>query len=187
MISQLELAKVDLKVIKGILAERGVASAKTAGLAAKYGPEAADWLSSIGVRDYGFGAVGTKSAEATDEYQAVIVDYALKGLSSLPSLNDARKKAIEAADKKKAPTIGVGLMNDAIQKWQVMSDDQLQSELDSMTEFKRGLEVVLADMHYTLILGRVWFNDEESFTKELTLGNYVTTLTASKERKTIKL
>lgn len=187
VVADLELAKVDLKVIKGLLAEREVASSKIAGLTELYGAEAADWLSSIGVRDYGFGAVGTKSAEATDEYQAITVDYSIKGLSSLPSMTDARKKSAEAKEKNKTPVIGVGLMSQAIAVHQGKSDEELKSLFDSMTEYKRGLEVILADMHYTLILGRVWFSDEEVVKKELTLGSYPTTLTVSKERKTIKL
>ena len=66
-------------------------------LAALYGEDAAAWLSSIGVKDYGWDD-GAPPAPKVDFYMAQIAKVSLKGLSKVPGVGDARE-ALTAFDK----------------------------------------------------------------------------------------
>jgi hypothetical protein len=180
----LEFYKAALKVVNSLIAEQGGSDAKIEGLKSKYGEEAAAWLSSIGVRDYGFSPVGTKTAEATDEYQTVEVDIKFKGLSSLPKLDDVRAK-VKAG---KATTVSVKLMAEMLDRYSGMEKDQLEAVKSSLTTYKRAAEVALADKVYACVLGRVWWGDEETIAVDVNLTDDIaTTMTIGKVRKTVKI
>lgn len=173
--------KSDLKVLNAKVKEDGDTS-KTVGLIEKYGDEAAAWLSSIGVRDYGFGEVGTKSTEVTDEYESIQVLYKIKGLSSLPAIDATLKKQsdgkkLNAADR---------MILDSI-TWFNGLKDPVEGR-DKLTKQKRAAEVILAKMIYALVLGKVWFGDEEVVTTDLPLfSDLDTPMTIEKVRKMIKI
>lgn len=180
----LESFKASLKVLTHLIKEEGGSTAKTQGLIEKYGEDAAKWLSENGVRDYGFSPVGTKSVEATDEYESVQVVYKIKGLSSLPTI-DAVNKKLEANKK-------LNVADELIAKNLAVYEGSDKAELESakvdFTEEKRELEVQLAGMVYSLVLGRKWFGDEEVATTEVTLGRDLTApMTVEKVKKMIKI
>lgn len=170
--------KADLKVLNSLSVEENKA-AKSASLIAQYGEEAAKWLHSIGVRDYGFSPVGTKSSEATDEYESVRVEVKFKGASSLPAIDAVNKKISE----KKKLNFGDSLIASSMKKYGKLTGEQALSEKSGITKLKRELERDLSKAVYALILGRKWFCDEEVFSKEIDIDGSTTTMTAEKVRK----
>jgi hypothetical protein len=182
-IVNLEHYKAALKVVNGLIKEQGGSDAKIQGMIEKYGEAQAAWLSSIGVRDYGFSPVGQVAKEATDEYMALELDYKIKGMSSLPSLDAVRKKVSE----KKKLNVADGLIAKNLEQYSPMSKEMLESTKVLLTEQKRRTEVILADMNYTLIIGRVWFGDEDVIDAVVTFADVETTLSIEKTRKVVKI
>lgn len=183
IIASMEYLKARQKVLNTAIKELGGSDSKIQGMIEKYGKEAADWLSSIGVRDYGFGAVGTTTAESTDEYMAVQLTYKIKGLSSLPSINAVKDKA--AASKKL--TVSDQLIAGELDLMK-LSIDKLEEVKEQVVKQKRGFEAEMAKVVYTLILGRVWFGDEEAVETDITLAPGISsTLTLTKDRVAIKV
>jgi len=139
-------------VVKGLKASISTENRKTDGMKEKYGDDAAGWLSSIGVRDYGF-SPKTKSAESQDFYPATEVVYKLKGLSSLPSVKDVVKKL--DADKPltlRERLVHEGMMNDASSPKEAL--EAAQSEV-------KGIQNELSKLTYSIIIGKTWFDGVE--------------------------
>lgn len=179
----IESSKASLKVLTALIKESGGTNSKISGMIDAHGEEAAKWLSSIGVRDYGFSPVGTTSTEATDEYESVQVVYKIKGLSSLPSLDAVQKKV----DGKKALNLGDSLIKAAVDTYKGVTFKELEADKESYTTVKRKLESQLANIVYTLVLGRQWYGDDEVVSTEVTLGGQTATMTIEKIRKFIKI
>jgi hypothetical protein len=182
-VSELEVLKADQKYINWKLKELGGSEAKIQGMIEKYGAEAAAWLSSIGVRDYGFGEVGTTTAAATDEYISVQVNYKIKGLSSLPAVPAVQTKI----DAGKNLTVSDSLIKNSMRLGS-LDKDGLEAYKEGVVSKKRDLERDMAAMVYSWVLGRVWFNDTDtaSTTIEL-LPGVSSVLTVDKERKSVKV
>lgn len=135
------------------------------GFAKQYGEEAAAWLKERGLTDQGFSPRGT-SAPAVDFYMANELNVKLKGLSSLPSVKEAKEKLAKATDKKPAP-IGCRLMKATIDDVEAFiaanagRDDVIKGYLDGQQVKSRKLRRQLAaqasqDM-ICVILGQNWF------------------------------
>ena len=181
--SALSVYKANLKVLGELIKEDGGSTAKIAGLVEKHGEEAAKWLSSIGVRDYGFSPVGTKSAEATDEYESIEVSTKIKGLSSLPAVKAVREKI----EKKKALNVADTLISNALDAFSKLSKEQLEAEKDRLTKLKRGIETAIAKDVYSLVLGRGWFGEDEVATTIVDLGSIKSELSTEKVRKMVAI
>lgn len=180
---RIESLKARLKVVKALLDEKGGTTAKIAGLVNAHGEEAAKWLSSIGVRDYGYSAVGTTSAEATDEYESIQVLYKIKGLSSLPAIKAVREKV----DGGKKLNFADNLIKAALDVCGAMDVKALEGAKDIFTKEKRILEAAFANDVYTLVLGRQWFGDEDDITVDVTVSGQSAPMTISKVRKSVKI
>lgn len=182
-IVNVEVLKSKLKVLGHYISLNGT-QAKIKGMVEAYGEEAATWLSSIGVRDYGYSAVGTTSTEATDEYESIQVVYKIKGLSSLPSIkavNDkiAAKKNLNLADS---------LISGALLEFEGVDHSILEKTKESLTNDKRKLESDLAQFVYALVLGRKWFSsDDEIITTTVDIAGGSHQMTVEKVRKMISL
>lgn len=182
-VEALNTAKASLKVLGALIEEKGGSTAKIAGMIEKYGEEGAKWLSTIGVRDYGFSPVGTKSVEATDEYESIQVVYKIKGLSSLPAISAVRTK-VESGKKL---NLGDTLISLNLNNLKDLDQDVLIATKDTMTGTKRLLETVMANTVYTLVLGRKWYGDDEVVTTSVTLEGQVAEMTIEKVRKFIAI
>jgi hypothetical protein len=182
-ISQLEIHKAAQKVINALIKEQGGSDVKIAGLIDTYGEEAAKWLSSIGVRDYGFSPVNTKTVEATDAYMSIEFDYKIKGMSSLPSIEAVRKKLSE----NKKLTLGDNIIAGLLAIYGAADMEMLEASKTITVAAKRSLELELADMVYTIILGRVWWGDTDEYVTEITINGETAPLTLIKTRKEIKI
>lgn len=185
VITELHQTKADIKVAGFLVGEKGGTTDKIKGLVDAHGEEAAKWLSSIGVRDYGFSPVGTTSDEATDEYESVSVVSKVKGLSSLPSIPDVRKKVAAA----KNLTVSDTLIFNALGRLEGLEEAELTIAKNDLVPAKRALEKRLAGFVYTLVLGRRWFGDDAVITTELDFGDVKTPvktqMTLEKTRKMV--
>lgn len=182
-VEQVETLKASLKVLGHYIEEQGGSSAKVAGLIEKYGEEGAKWLSSIGVRDYGFSPVGTKSVEATDEYESIQVVYKIKGLSSLPAIKAVRTKL----EGNKKLNIADSLININLERYKDLDQPTLEDTKAALLPQKRLLETVLANTVYTLVLGRKWYGDDEVVSTSVTLEGQAADMTIEKVRKFIAI
>lgn len=176
--------KLRIRVAGETIKIDGGSTEKMVGMIEKYGEEAAKWLSSIGIRDYGFSPVGTKQTEAVDEYESVEVEVKYKGLSSFPKTNDAKTREKEG----KALNIGHQLVLAANAVVSELSSEELISARQLWVKEKREIEKRLSEIVYTLVLGRKWFTDTETLTEDVNFGDGLsTTVTASKVRKMTKI
>ena len=182
-VEQLNTAKASLKVLGALIEEQGGSTAKIAGMIEKYGEEGAKWLSSIGVRDYGFSPVGTKSVEATDEYESIQVEYKIKGLSSLPAIKAVRTK-LEGGKKL---NIADSLISINLDRFKDCDQGALEEKKTNLTGIKRLLETVMANTVYTLVLGRKWYGDDEVVTTTVELEGQKADMTIEKVRKFIAI
>lgn len=185
------------KTIKYLLdqAKPNGLSRKSVGMAEMYGEEAAKWLSSIGVRDYGFSPVGTTQAEATDEYPAIQLVVKTKGFSSIPTIKNVVEKhskimgdiSLTGKSKKSlndVESLVVGLLG----VFKNHSVEKLESALDATIDMSRELKGIRAKQLSALILGRKWFGDEEKISIAVSVSQNISTeATIEKVRKMIKV
>lgn len=190
IVGNLTAYKVEQKVIRYLLDQFEGAKAKSAGMAEKYGDEAAQWLSSLGIRDYGYSAVGTTSAEATDEYQSIEVTSKIKGFSTIPAIHTVVKKAdeINGGNTKKKLNDVESLVFEMYSYHKDRTRENLEGMLANVVAGKRYDETLLAGFVSALILGRKWFDgfDGEATTKCMVAGKE-TTVTFDKVRKMIAI
>lgn len=172
------------KVINSLLKEREVKS-NIAGLVGAYGEEVATWLGSLGVRDGGFSPLSTQ-AESTDFYESVSVKYAIKGFSSLPSLNAVRKKL---ADNKKL-TNSEALMHSFLADLEICDVKELEKIKTETVSVIRIIQSYISKNVYSLVLGKTWFTDvdEDPVVKNISLIDGVdTTVKIEKTREKVKI
>lgn len=130
---------------------------KVKGLAQKHGEDAAKWLSSIGVRDYGF-SPKTTSQEPTDAYVATEMEIKVKGLSNLPSVNAVQKKL--DADKKL--TVSEYLVWKGMEAGNLCkTEEEVKDTLKECQSRVKSLNHELSKMIYTIVIAKKWFTGEE--------------------------
>lgn len=167
-ILDLERLKARQKVLK-FYREEIVGKVNNVGLKSLYGDEAADYLSSIGIRDYGFTPY-TDSVESTDVYMAKEFLSKIKGASSLPAVNAVLKKVKEnkklnIADQMMYETISqftefresdiVKNSKSGAKMLEQYIKDETQETIDSVRKLNKSLSRVL----YAIVVGRAWFSD----------------------------
>lgn len=140
------------------------------------GQECADWLKEIGVTDFNGFAPKTTQAEATDFYMSVNLATKIKGLSSLPKVEDVVAKIIAGKELK----LNEWVMADAIKKYlaqldsdmyKSLSDEQQKGVLKTYLETKssilnkqrRKILQEIAQIKFSLILSKKWFTEFKSF------------------------
>ena len=188
---QLETLKAEQKVLNSIVGT----SASSVGLLEQYGQDAADWLSSNGIRDYGF-SPKTVAAESTDVYLSKELAFKIAGLSALPSINAVTKKI----DEKKKLNLGDHLMKLALDKYKQYRTqpvegallEMLQNDKKVLVQAIRDLQTELNKIVYSVVVGQIWFSDCESLednTISLDVKSFgsVVKCTAVLEEKEIKI
>lgn len=164
-------AKAAQKVFKHY-EEQHFPKERAQGLKDCYGADAAEWLKSMGVTDGGF-SPKVVQAEASDVYVGRELKIALKGLSSLPKIEDVAAKLdggkkLTASDALVAPfleevrqflasPIYLGAANpEALLKtWLV---DKSRHWVSRVRELNRQL----SEIKFSIIVGQVWFPEFES-------------------------
>jgi len=152
------------------------------------GQEAADWLKTIGITDYNGYAPVSILAESTDCYMSVNLETKIKGLSSLPKVEDVIAKLIankintdngKLKDVKELKISEI-LMSNAIIKYQeqLSSDiykaltEEQQKEVLKAYVTSKSSEVIkkkrivmgeISKIKFSLILSKRWFKEFISF------------------------
>ena len=197
---RLEALKARQKVLK-FYRDELVGKGNAKGLADKYGKEAADFLSGIGIRDYGF-SPKTTTKEATDVYMSRELNVKIAGASSLPSIaavlkKKAENKKLNAADQLidnalkdydafvKSPAITavpVDVQKTLIEGW-------IGEAAKAAIKEVRTLNKTLSKVVYGIVAGHGWFTDldlEES-TMEVEVDGVKYKVTAELAEKEIKI
>jgi hypothetical protein len=134
-----------------------------------YGDEAADWLKEQGITDYsGFGPK-TKKVDAKDSYTGKELKISLKGISSLPSLEEVQKKM---ASGKMTPRFELmvpavcevdDFLDGGTYKKAADQDALYKQWLgDKLAETKREVRRLLhqmAQIRFSVIVGQTWFTE----------------------------
>lgn len=142
------------------------------GFVETYDKETADWLKEQGITDYSGFSPKSVQAESSDFYMGKELKVSLKGLSSLPSLREAKEKI--AKGKPNPPTL---LMQPAIDEAEAfLKSDTLTRASDgnhvletwindkvkeATTETRRLIREI-AETTFALIVGQIWFIDFKS-------------------------
>ena len=137
-------------------------------LEAQYGEAAAAWLRTQGITDNGFSPPHTTQVEATDAYVGRELKVSLKGLSTLPSLKEAREKLEKA--KGKALTNGAAMMAASITEadaWLKANPEKLhEGWLDGKARVAqleaRGLIAQQARQKFAIVVGQIWPSEFKS-------------------------
>ena len=165
---EMTVAKAGQKVFGAYYSERHTGAARTSeGLDAKYGTAAAAWLRERGLTDHGFSPRG-KTAAVQDFYIGKELKVSLKGLSSLPSVKEAKEKLAKATEKKPAP-IGCRLMEPHIKAAEEFiaankgRDKIIDAWLDGQqvlyrTKARMAMAAAAKDM-ICVVVGQTWFSD----------------------------
>ena len=185
---QLEELGAQQKVLGSLLGTSG----NRVGLVEKYGVDAANFLSEVGIRDYGF-SPKTTTTESTDVYLSRELSVKISGLSSLPSIKAVKDKI--AANKKL--NSGDYLMKKYIDMYGYITEPTpaiLQAiETDKVTCTKqiRQLRRDISAIIYSIVVGKKWFNDTDGiddFTREVELDGFgKVTCKAVLEEKEVKI
>jgi hypothetical protein len=141
-----------------------------------YGQECTDWLTSIGITDFNGFQPKTIDAESTDFYMSVNLFTKIKGLSSLPKVEDVINKinsntALKPNESLLEPYINNYLTQLNNEMYTILSDVDklkfLESYLKVKTEMvifnKRITMQKIAELKYSLILSKKWFKEFKSF------------------------
>jgi len=138
--------------------------------------ECAAWLKEIGITDFNGFAPKTETAESTDFYMSVNLAAKIKGLSSLPKVDDVVKKMKEGKPLK----INEWVMKDAIEKYQAQTESDIYKSLSEEQQkevlktylISKSTEVIkskrvamqkIAETVFSLILSKKWFKEFKSF------------------------
>jgi len=167
------------------------------------GEEAAAWLKTIGVTDYNGFAPLTDAAESTDFYMSVNLATKIKGLSSLPKVDDVLKKIESGAPLK----LNEYVMADALRKYHAQKESDLYTSLseeqqkgvlktyletksDILNKQRRKVLQEIAEIKFALILSKKWFTEFTSFdenTLNLTLDGQDLIITFDLNEKEVKI
>jgi hypothetical protein len=140
------------------------------------GQECADWLKEVGITDYNGFAPKTDSEESTDFYMSVNLVTKIKGLSSLPKVEDVVAKIKSGATLK----LNELVMADAIQKYIAQTESDLYKSLseeqqkevlrtylitksNELNKLKRKAMQEIAQIKFSIILSKKWFKEFQSF------------------------
>jgi len=136
------------------------------GFEVMYGPEATAWLKEQGFTDYsGFGPKRTQ-AEARDFYMGKFLTISLKGLSSIPSMNEFKKQAakgkLTAGAQLMAPTVKEieDFLASAIYTKAANKDSLFEAWLEGQskaaTATTRKLICEMARSKFSISVGQAW-------------------------------
>lgn len=158
--------------------------AKSSRLADQYGEDAAKWLSSIGVRDYGFSPKVT-TKKSGDCYVATEVTYKAKGLSSFPATNAVLKKV----EQGKKLTISESAVMTGIQVGEKMDASLLTHEIKTLERIIKDVQSDISGMVYSMIIGKAWFSgiDDDTAVTEIDVGGMKTSLSITVSKKEIEI
>jgi hypothetical protein len=156
--------QAEQKVYNSTVKELG-AGKKSASFIETYGQAAADWLKEAGFTDYSGFSPKQVQAEATDVYVAKELAVAVKGYSSIPSLNEFKKQAGKGKFTASAALMAPAVK--AVETFQGTVDGKdpvkfeawLKAQAKSLDVQRRKLISDKAQAILCVIVGQVWFTE----------------------------
>jgi hypothetical protein len=165
--------------------------------------ECAAWLKEIGITDYNGFAPLTDTEESTDFYMSVNLATKIKGLSSLPKVEDVIAKLKDG----KALKISEFVMADAIRNYQAVTESALYKTLpeaqqketlktyletksNELNKIRRKALQEIAQIKFALILSKKWFKEFKTFdenTIDLTLDKQPLNFVFDLSEKEVKI
>jgi len=141
------------------------------------GQECSDWLKEIGITDYNGFAPKVESVPSTDFYMSVNLFTKIKGLSSLPKVEDViAKMKLAGAVLKTSEWLMAGAIKEyALQidtaMYKALPEDQqllvlqnyIISKSDELNKLRRKALKEIAMVKFSIILSKKWFNEFKSF------------------------
>lgn len=164
---ELNALKAKQKVFKHYMDE--VAPKSQEKLAGLYGVDAAAWLESVGIKDYGF-SPKVVSEKSGDFYYSRELQVKLAGLSSLPSMKALTDKLAKGSKLNLADT----LMCEAIKEYKAFVDspavvkskvkdtlvkEWLVAETKETISQVRTTQYDLNKILYAIVVGQAWFTE----------------------------
>lgn len=167
------------------------------------GESAANWLKEIGITDYNGFNPPKIAGETQDTYMAITLETKIKGLSSLPKVDDV----IEKIKNDKELKLNEWVLSNAI----INYNEQLKSEIfqsldeeqrnevlknyiikksEEMTSKKRKVMQEIAQIKFSLILSKNWFKEFKSFDEnklDLNLDGQSLSFTFDMKEKEVKI
>lgn len=141
-----------------------------------YGAEAAEWLKTNGITDYNGYSPKTTAAESTDFYMSVNLFTKVKGLSSLPKVEDVIANMAKGPIVKPAEWVMAVALEEYNQQitspifMSMQEEDQrkaLQNYIikksDELNKERRAALKEIAKTKFSLILSKKWFKEFKSF------------------------
>lgn len=183
-ISAVELAKQEWQLIKIQAMDKVYKYYRTAlfpkeskGFIEMLGQETADWLKEIGITDYNGFAPKVEMVESTDFYMSVNLITKIKGLSSLPKVEDVIAKMKDAkAVLKPAEFLMANAIKDFTLQlesaiYKALPTDQQEEVLrtylvgktDELNKLRRNALREIAKIKFSLILSKKWFLEFKTF------------------------
>lgn len=193
---ELTKARASQKVLNDLKKEKFPRASE--GFKILYGEDGAEWLKAQGITDYsGFGPK-TAQGEATDKYMGKELKVSLKGLSSLPTVKEAKEKIASGKATTRHELLRTAL--DDIAKFEASDvlktardkdkvyaawlDDQASAAKDKV----RDLLYEVSQIRFGVVVGQVWFNEFKSLDDtalDIKVDNQ--TLTGNVEMKEIEI
>jgi hypothetical protein len=125
--------------------------------------ECADWLKEVGITDYNGFAPKVTFAEATDFYMSVNLETKIKGLSSLPKVEDVVTKLKDGKALKASEWVMMDAIKDFLAQPQEGLEAYLVKKSDESNKKKRKVMQEIAVIKFSLILSKKWFSEFKSF------------------------
>jgi len=168
---KLTQARADQKVYNSYYKEDFGAKGQE-GFKVLYGEDGAAWLKEQGITEGGFNPRGKQTA-AKDSYVGKELKVALKGLSSIPSLNDFNKRVASGKDL----TASQSLMKPAVDAVEAFKASDaytksknpekvfkawLEGEQEAAKKKVRELLYQVSQIRFSVIVGQTWFSEFSS-------------------------
>jgi len=175
--------KAKQKVLKFFL-EKETVSAK---FIEQYETDAAMYLDSIGIKEYGFSPKVSKE-KSGDFYYSKELNIKAEGLSALPSVNAVIKKITEGKKLNNADS----LMAKYIKLFESQKENKvfLEKETAITIQEVRVLQMAYNQVMYAIIIGQTWFSefkDYEDNTMTISYNGLDIKITAILEEKEIEI
>ncbi len=166
-------ARAAQKVYNSVLKEKFPSAKKSEGFEVLYGADAAAWLKDQGITDYSGFSPKSTVADAVDFYMAKKLETSLKGLSTIPSLADFKKKvaakgkltASQALMEPAYNEVEAFLASDVYKKAKNQDDllkSWLEGQAEAQTKVTRSLIADMAKTKFSIIVGQVWPSEFKS-------------------------
>jgi hypothetical protein len=137
---------------------------ESTGFKVQYGEEATSWLKNVGITDYsGFGPKQTQ-AEAKDFYMGKELKVSLKGISTLPSVKDVKKKLGGKMTTRLAflapyvEEVEAYMTSSSFKKGKPFQTWLTKHAVEAKTEVRR-LIFEQSKTRFSIIVGQIWFTE----------------------------